>query len=247
MYLDFLKVLRFSFPVAVVGPSVKDFYPLQWPNLQVEFSSSGFYPITNGFTHELSIIPNHATLNLTWTVLIQIQLNCVFFVGCISISFYSLYSNTKLYWVFYLPPFEYFTKAGFSWKKITDFFVFVLFLCFLSWPSKPCNDSYVLKLDWIIMKGQAQKHVETKLTNITRRHFCSLLNFFIERSFNTLFTFSYRKFVSVFCLIDILWQLMMTRDRNTVSSHQNDVTWSDFLQRKQVKLSLSHSLLPQKK
>ena len=27
--LDFLKVLRFSFPVPVVGPSAKDFYPLQ--------------------------------------------------------------------------------------------------------------------------------------------------------------------------------------------------------------------------
>ena len=65
MYLDFLKVLRFSFPVAVVGPSAKDFYPLQWPNLQVEFSSSGFYPITNGFTDGPSIKPNHATLNLT--------------------------------------------------------------------------------------------------------------------------------------------------------------------------------------
>ena len=136
MYLDFLKVLCFSFPVAVVGPSVKDFYPLRWPNLQVEFSSSGFYPITNGFTDGPSIKPNHATLNVTWTVLIQIHDSN--FVGCISISFYCLYSNTKLYWVFYLPPFEYFTKAGFSWqqwsrKKMRDFCVFVLFLCFLSW------------------------------------------------------------------------------------------------------------------
>ena len=65
MYLDFLKVLRFSFPVVVVGPSAKDFYPLQWPNLQVKFSSSGFYPITNGFTDGPSIKPNHTTLNMT--------------------------------------------------------------------------------------------------------------------------------------------------------------------------------------
>ena len=27
--IDFLKVLGFSFPVPVVGPSAKDFYPLQ--------------------------------------------------------------------------------------------------------------------------------------------------------------------------------------------------------------------------
>ena len=29
MQLDFFKVLRFSFPVPVVGPRAKDFYPLQ--------------------------------------------------------------------------------------------------------------------------------------------------------------------------------------------------------------------------
>ena len=71
--LDFLKVLRFSFPVPVVGPSAKDFYPLQrakftggiflQPRPQGAFpaepeksalgtrrgwfSSYGFYPITN--------------------------------------------------------------------------------------------------------------------------------------------------------------------------------------------------------
>ena len=28
-WLDFLKVLLFSFPVQVVGPRAKDFYPLQ--------------------------------------------------------------------------------------------------------------------------------------------------------------------------------------------------------------------------
>ena len=57
MYLDFLKVLRFSFLVVVVG----------------------FYPIMNGFTDGPSIRPNHTTLNVTWAVLIQSQLNCVFF------------------------------------------------------------------------------------------------------------------------------------------------------------------------
>ena len=43
--------------------------------------------------------------------------NCVFFTGCISISFYRLYSKTKLQWTFCLPPFGYFTKVGFSWQS----------------------------------------------------------------------------------------------------------------------------------
>ena len=37
----------------------------------------------NNFTDAPSIKPDHATLNVTWTVLIQIRLNCVFFEGCI--------------------------------------------------------------------------------------------------------------------------------------------------------------------
>ena len=61
------------------------------------------------------------------------------FIACID-----LYSNTKLWWAFYLPPFEYFTKLGFFWqprseKRLPTCFVlsarttkfFVLF-CFLS-------------------------------------------------------------------------------------------------------------------
>ena len=72
-FLDFLKVLRFSFPVPVVGPSPKTFIPCRAPNLQEEFSSRRFYPITNGFTDAPSIKPDYATWNVTWTVL-----NCVF-------------------------------------------------------------------------------------------------------------------------------------------------------------------------
>ena len=76
-FLDFLKVLRFSFPVPVVGPSAKTFIPCRAPNLQEEFSSRRFYPITNGFT------PHETWLELLWTV--------YFFAGCILISFYRLY------------------------------------------------------------------------------------------------------------------------------------------------------------
>ena len=35
-------------------------------------------------------------------------------------SFYRLYSNTKLSRAFYLPPFEYFTKDGFSWEPRSE-------------------------------------------------------------------------------------------------------------------------------
>ena len=85
-FLDFLKVLRFSFPVPVVGPSAKTFIPCRTPNLQEEFSSCRFYPITNGFTDAPSIKSDHATWNVTWTAL-----NCVFFAGCILISLNRLY------------------------------------------------------------------------------------------------------------------------------------------------------------
>ena len=60
--LDFLKNLRFPFPVPVVGPSTKDFYPLQCAKFTGEISLlCGFYPITNGFTDAPSIKPDHAT------------------------------------------------------------------------------------------------------------------------------------------------------------------------------------------
>ena len=39
-WIDFLEVLRFSFPVPVVGPSTKDFYPLQ----RAKFTGGIFLP-----------------------------------------------------------------------------------------------------------------------------------------------------------------------------------------------------------
>ena len=55
--IDVLEVLRFSFPVPVVGPSVRSSLatarrtcsPCSAPNLQEEFSSCGFYPIKDVF------------------------------------------------------------------------------------------------------------------------------------------------------------------------------------------------------
>ena len=68
----------------------------------------------------------------------------------------------------------------------------------------------------------------------------------------SLFTFSFRNSFPLFVCFDILWQLATTnardntRDRDANSSRQNDVTWCDFLQGKQVELSLPRSLLLQK-
>ena len=96
----------------------------------------------------------------------------------------------------------------------------------------------------------SSKRLEIELTNITRRHFCSLSVFCIEHSF---VYFLLSDFFPLFVCFDILWQLATTherdntRDRDANSSRQNDFTWCDFLQGKQVKLLLSRSLLPQKR
>ena len=74
--------------------------------------------------------------------------------------------------------------------------------------------------------------------------------FCIEHSF---VYFLLSDFFPLFVCFDILWQLATTherdntRDRDANSSRQNDFTWCDFLQGKQVKLLLSRSLLPQKR
>ena len=109
------------------------------------------------------------------------------------------------------------------------------FLCFLSWRMQTCNDSYVL---------EARNVWRLNSQNMARRHFFSLPFFCIEHFLLfTLFSFSYLNFVSVICLF---WRTLTarddTRDRDANSSRQNDVTWCDFLQGKQVALSRSRSL-----
>ena len=97
-----------------------------------------------------------------------------------------------------------------------------------------------------------QRRPETSADWTHKYHKTALL--FITRFFVLnipLLTFSCRNFLTLFVSFDILWQLATThprdntRDRDANSSRQNDVTWDDFLQGKQVKLSLS-LILPQK-
>ena len=54
------------------------------------------------------------------------------------------------------------------------------------------------------------KRLETELTNITRRHFCSLPFFVLNILLFNLFTFSYGNFFPLFVCFDILWQLATT-------------------------------------
>ena len=84
--------------------------------------------------------------------------------------------------------------------------------------------------------SMSQKRLETELTNITRRHFCSLPIFCIEHSFIYSIYFLLSEFFLLFVCFDIVWQLATTHtgdnthDRDANSSHQNDITWCDYLQ-----------------
>ena len=204
----------------------------------------------NNFTDAPSIKPDHATLNVTWTVLIQIRLNCVFFEGCIPptplrfmacIQIQSSYSGRFIFLhLSTLPrpdfPGSHGAKKHYRlvlfWARALQSFYF---LCFLAWRMQTCNDFYVLEARYVWRLNSQ---------NMARRHFFSLPFFCIEHSLLfTLFSFSYLNFVSVICLF---WHTLTarddTRDRDANSSRQNDVTWCDFLQGKQVELSLSRSL-----
>ena len=175
--------------------------------------------------------------NFSWTV--------YFFAGCISISFsviaciqrqscsgrfIFLHLSTLLRSD--LPGSHVAKKLVLFWvRALQSFFLrFFLFMAYANLATSP-------------------KRLETELPNITERHFCSLPVFCIEHSFAY---FLLSEFFPLFVCFDILWQLATTherdntRDRDANSSRQNDFTWCDFLQGKQVKLLLSRSLLPQK-
>ena len=189
------------------------------PNLQKEVSSCSFYPITNGFTDAPSIKPYHASWNVTWTVLIQIRF-C--FIACIQIQsfrgrFIFLHLST-------LPRSNF--PGSHGAKK---HYRLVLFR------ARVLQSLFHFSFMAYVNRTTSLKNLETELTNITRRHFCSLP--FLYWTFFYLlylFTFSYRNFFPLFVCFDILWQLPTThtrdhtRDRNANSSRQNDVTWCDF-------------------
>ena len=166
----------------------------------------------NGFTDALSINPDYTTWNVTWTVLTQIQLNCVFFAGYISIFVLSPVFKYKalvcvlsssiwvLYqgWIFLGPT---------DWKNITDLFCFkrahfkvFVFLCFLSWRMQTFQRAQkVWRLNSQISQDGTFVYYPFFVLNI--------LLF-------TLFTFSYRNFCLLFVCFDIRWQLVTTHACN---------------------------------
>ena len=237
-HLDFLKVLPFSFPVPVVGPGAMNFIPCSGPNWPDKFSSCRFYPITNGFTDAPSIKPDHATWNVTWSL--ELCIFCGFYfdfvlspvfkykavVGVLCSSIGVLYQGRIF-------------LAATERKNITDLFCFerahykvFIFLCFLSWRMQTLQRARnVCRLSSQISQDGTFVHYPFFVLNIP------------------LFTFSFRNFFPLFVCFEILWQLATThardntRDRDANSTRQNDVTWCDFLQGKQIKLSLPRSLL----
>ena len=196
----------------------------------------------NGFNDVPSIKPDHATLNVTWTVLIQIRLNCVFFAGripplplrfiaCIQIQ--SSYSGRFIFLhLSTLPRSDFPGSNATKQHYIPTCFVlsaritkFLFFYAFFHGACKPVTIlTYLNSND----EGPGPKCLKTELTNMARRHFFSLP-----------FTFSYRHFVSVICLF---WHILTarddTRDRDANSSRQNDTLFC------RGNKSSSRSLLP---
>ena len=107
-------------------------------------------------------------------------------------------------------------------------FIFIYLYVFFHGVWKPCNEPEM-------SAGWTHKYHKSVLLLITR---------FLYWSFLYLLSFI-GIFFTLFLCFDILWQLAttnardITRDRDANSSRQNDVTWFDFLQGKQVEVSLS--------
>ena len=97
--------------------------------------------------------------------------------------------------------------------------------------------------------AMSPKRLESELTNVTRWHFCSLPVFHIKHSFIYIVL---SEFFPLFVCFNKLWQLATIHahdnacDRDVNTLRQDDVTWCYFLKGKQVELSLSCLLSPQK-
>ena len=180
----------------------------------------------NGFTDAPSIKPDHATWNVTWTVLIQIR--------SFSGRFIFLHLSTS-------PRSDFPGSHGVK-KTLTNLFCF-----------KRAHYKVLIFFMFSFMAygnlAMSPKRLESELTNVTRWHFCSLPIFHIEHSF---IYFVLSEFFPLFVCFNKLWQLATihahdnTRDRDVNTLRQDDVTWCYFLKGKQVELSLSCLLSPQK-
>ena len=175
----------------------------------------------NGFTDAPLIRPDHTTWNVTWTVLFQIR--------SFSGRFIFLHLSTS-------PRSDFPGSHGVKKHEGTCFVLnarttkFWYFLCFLSW--------HMETLQWARNVWRVSSQMSQDGTCFSYWAFLYLLS--LVRIF------------LLFVCFDKLWQLTMihahdnTCDRDVNTLRQNDVTWCYFLQGKQVELSLSCSLSPQK-
>ena len=185
--------------------------------------------------------PDHATWNVTWSL------------------FWSKFNWTV-----------YFLRAVFRCRfiaciQIQSFSGHFIFLHLSTLPRSDCPGSHGAKKHYLLFWARALKSFLIFLRffygvwarNVWRLNSQMLQDgpFFHYPIFVLkipLFTFSSWNFFPLFVSFGILWQLATThaRDnkchRDAKSSRQNGVTWCEFLQGKQIKLSPSRSLLPQK-
>ena len=142
---------------------------------EILISSCRFYLMTNGFTDAPSIRFNHATWNVTWSKFFwTVYILQAVFWFCFN-AWIQIQSFSGRFIFLFLRTF---TKAGFSWQSWSEKTLptcFVLgahttkfFFCFLAYANLATILMYLNSTD------EGPKCLETELTNITRRHFCSL-------------------------------------------------------------------------
>ena len=171
--------------------------------------------------------------SFVWTrVLIQLCIFCGLYFDCVQIQSFSghfifLHLST-------LPRSDFPGSQGakkryrlvlFRWvrAKFLVFYVFFYGVC------KPCNEPETSG-DW------THKYHKAALLLITLSLYWTFLYLLYLLSL----------YVGIFSVICLFWHTLRERDRDANSSLQNEVTWCDFLQGKQVELLLSLSLLRQK-
>ena len=203
---DFLKVLRFSFPVPVVGPSAKDFYPLQHAKftrgiflLWVLSNHERFYWCVVNQTRSCHMKLFWSKLN--WNVYFC-RLYFDFFLSQV-IKYKALVGVLSSYvWVLYQGRIFLVARER---KNIIELFFFlsarttkIVFLiwCFLSWS---------------IETFQRARNVWRLNSHISQEDtFVHYPRFVLNIPLFTSFTFSYRKFFPLFVCFNILWELAAT-------------------------------------
>ena len=147
-------------------------------------------------------------------------------VGDLSSFIRALYQG----WIFLAATEQKRYRLVLLWAHALKSFYFFMF-CFMAY----ANLATILTYLNSTYEGLGPKHLETELTNITRRHFCSLPVFCIEHFFiHFTYFLSSEFFFPLFVCFNILWRLATihalddTLDRDANCSRQNDVTWWIF-------------------